>query len=118
MTRKKDENFPKETSSAEPAQPPTKKRKSYSVAIVMQQATFQGMEKKINCAHVKQLMSIIDNVNECARYLIKEIELLLTNSYIDSEIIKFTFQGNKEDIECCVRTQIKNLTFLETYFNI
>jgi len=35
----------------------------------------------------------IDNINECARYLIKKIELLLTNSYIVSEIIKLTFRG-------------------------
>jgi len=54
----------------------------------------------------------------CARDLIKKIELLLTNSYFDSEIIKLTFRNNKEDIERCVRTQIKNLSFLETYFNI
>jgi len=76
MTHKEDENFPRETSSvstqAEQAQPRTKKRKSYSVVIIMQQATFQGIEKIMKCvdAHVKQLTSIIDNVNECARYLI------------------------------------------------
>ena len=58
----------------------------------------------------KQLTFSIDNVNECARYLIKE--LLLTNSYIDSEIIKLTFRGNKEDIKHCMKTQIKNLSFL------
>ncbi|KYN14917.1 hypothetical protein ALC57_12857 [Trachymyrmex cornetzi] len=56
----------------------------------MQQATFQGLGRVIKCvdAHVNQLTSIMDNVNECARYLIKEIELL-TNSFIDSsEAIK------------------------------
>ena len=79
------------------------------------------MKRVIKCvdAHVNQLTSIIDIVNECARYLIKEIELLLTNSYIDSEIIKFIFPGNKEDIERCVRTQINNLSFYDcgTYTN-
>ena len=98
-----------------------KKRKSYSIAIVKQQATFQGMERVIKCvdAHVEQLTSIIDNVNEYAWYLIKETELLLTNSYIDSEIIKLTFCGNKEDIERYVRTQINNLSFYDcgTYTN-
>ncbi|EGI65283.1 hypothetical protein G5I_06254 [Acromyrmex echinatior] len=53
VTRKEDENFPKETSSAstqaESTQPPMKKRKSYSVASVIQQATFQGMERIIKC---------------------------------------------------------------------
>ena len=64
----------------------------------MQRATFQGMEKVIKmCRCACKATSIID-VNECARYLIKEIELLLTNSYIDSEILKFTFRDNKEDI--------------------
>jgi len=54
---------------------PMEKRKSYSVAIVIQQTTFQGMERVIKYvdAHIKQLTSIIDNVNECAQYLIKEI---------------------------------------------
>jgi len=72
VTRKQDKNFPKETSfastQAEPTQPPMKKRKSYSIAIVKQQATFQGMERVIKCvdAHVEQLTSIIDNVNEYA----------------------------------------------------
>ncbi|KYN15579.1 hypothetical protein ALC57_12201 [Trachymyrmex cornetzi] len=123
VTHKENENVPKEVSSAntqiESAQPPTKKRKSYSVAIVMQQATFQGMERVIKCvdAHVNQLTSIIDNVNECERYLIKEIELL-TNSFIDAEIIRLVFRGNKEAIERSVKTQINNLSFLEAYFNI
>ncbi|KYN14457.1 hypothetical protein ALC57_13344 [Trachymyrmex cornetzi] len=53
VTHKENENVPKEVSSAntqvESAQPPTKKRKSYSVTIVMQQATFQGMERVIKC---------------------------------------------------------------------
>jgi len=40
----------------------------------MQQATFQGIERVINCVDVQQLTFIMDNVNECARYLIKEIE--------------------------------------------
>ena len=104
VTSKQDENFPKKASfvstQAEPTQLPKKKIKSYSVTNVMQQATFQGMERVIKYVdeHVKQLTSIIDNINECGRYLIKKIKLLLTNSYIDSEIIKLTFQGNKEDI--------------------
>jgi len=73
-------------------QPPTEKRKSYSVAIVIQQTTFQGMERVIKYVDAQSNMtSIIDNVNECAQYLIKEIELLLTNSYIDNEIIILTF---------------------------
>jgi len=103
VTRKQDENYPKEASSvstqAEPAQScSTKKRKSNTVAIIMQQATFQGMERVIKYVdeHVKQLTSIIDNINECGRYLIKKIKLLLTNSYIDSEIIKLLFVATKK----------------------
>jgi len=66
MTHKENKNFSKETlpttTQAEPTQPLTKKRKSYSVAIVMQQATFQGMERVIKYVdtHVKQLTSIND----------------------------------------------------------
>ncbi|KYM83740.1 hypothetical protein ALC53_05786 [Atta colombica] len=57
-THKEDENFSKEIPhhpQVQPIQLPMKKRKSYFVAIVMQQSTFQGMEKEIKCvdAHVK-----------------------------------------------------------------
>lgn len=78
------------------------------------------MENTVKCieARLGQLAAIIDNVNECSQYLIKEIDLHLTNSYIDAEIIKRTFRGNQYDIEKAVRTQIKNLTFLDSYFQI
>jgi len=39
-------------------------------------------------AHLKHLQSLADNVNECARYLIKEIELKLPRNYIDCDTIK------------------------------
>ncbi|KAL6265748.1 hypothetical protein P5V15_002554 [Pogonomyrmex californicus] len=95
VTCKENEHFPKESTQADSKaeeQPPSKKRKTYSVAVVMQQATFQGMENIIKCvnAHINQLASVIDTVNECARYLIKEIELCLPNNYIDADIIKLT----------------------------
>ncbi|KYN30746.1 hypothetical protein ALC56_14948 [Trachymyrmex septentrionalis] len=107
VTRKQDENYPKEALSvstqAEPAQScSTKKRKSNTVAIIMQQATFQGMERVIKCVdtHVNQL-TFIDyrQFNECVQYLIKKIKLLLTNSYIDSEIIKLSlFETTKKTL--------------------
>jgi len=58
-------------------------------------ATFQGMERVIKCvdAYVNQLISI-DNFNEYARYLIKQ--LFLINSYIHSEIIKLICWDNKK----------------------
>ncbi|KAL6258152.1 hypothetical protein P5V15_010075 [Pogonomyrmex californicus] len=127
VTYKENENFPKESStgntqadSKTEEQPPSKKRKTYSVAVVMQQATFQGMANIVKCvdAHINQLASIVDTVNECARYLIKEIELCLLNNYIDADIVKLTVRGNQKDIELAVRTQINNLPFLDTYFDI
>jgi len=69
-------------------------------------------------AHLKYLQSLADNVNKCARYLIKEIELKLSRSYIDCDIIKLTLKGNYNEIERNVRTQINDLTFLNMYFNI
>jgi len=76
----------KETTDSSPA---SKKRKTYAVAVVMQKITFQGLENVVKCvdAHLKHLQSLADNVNECARYLIKEIELKLPRSYIDCDII-------------------------------
>ena len=116
---KQDENFPKEALSAqtESTQSP-KKIKFYYVVIVIQQATFQGMSNQMSQYACKPTLLLTMLTTMCARDLIKKIELLLTNSYFDSEIIKLTFRNNKEDIERCVRTQIKNLSFLETYFNI
>jgi len=55
----------------------------------MQKTTFQGLENVVKCvkAHLKHIQSLADNVIECARYLIKEIELKLPRSYIDCDII-------------------------------
>ncbi|XP_071637419.1 uncharacterized protein [Temnothorax longispinosus] len=100
--------------------PPTKKRKTCAVAIVMQKPTFLGLKNIAKCidAHLLHLKSVADNVNNCARYLIKEIELNLPKSYIDEDIVKLTLRGNYNDIERNVRTQITDLTFLDMYFNI
>ncbi|XP_071582201.1 uncharacterized protein [Temnothorax nylanderi] len=100
--------------------PPTKKRKTFAVAIVMQKPTFIGLKNIAKCidAHLSQLKSVAENVNNCARYLIKEIELNLPNNYIDEDIVKLTLRGNYNDIERNVRTQITDLTFLDMYFNI
>jgi len=100
--------------------PAMKKRKTYAVAIVMQKITFQELENVVKCvdAHLKHLQSLADNVNECARYLIKEIELKLPRSYIDCDIIKLILKENYDEIEHNVRTQINGLTFLDMYFNV
>jgi len=41
------------------------------------------------------------------------MELKLSASFINQKIIKLTLRGNYEDIECNVRTQINDLTFLD-----
>ncbi|KAL6416476.1 hypothetical protein ACFW04_013431 [Cataglyphis niger] len=101
-------------------QPPLKKQKTYNVAIVMQKASFVGLEDIARCvdAHLARLIPITDTVNACSKYLINEIELKLLSAYIDYEIIKLTVRGNFEEIEHDVRTQINNLPFLDVYFNI
>ncbi|KYQ50575.1 hypothetical protein ALC60_10333 [Trachymyrmex zeteki] len=100
--------------------PPSKKRRIYAVAIVMQKTTFLGLQNVEKCvdAHLKQLETLTENVNKCAQYLIREIELKLPVSYINQEIIKLTLRGNYEEIERNVRRQINDLTFLDMYFNI
>lgn len=86
----------------------------------MQGTTFHGLENIVNCVkeHLKHLHSFSNSVNECAQYLNKEIELHLPKAYADREIVKLTLRGNYSDIERNVRTQIKDLIFLDTYFNI
>ncbi|KYN21600.1 hypothetical protein ALC57_06023 [Trachymyrmex cornetzi] len=56
---------------------PSKKRRTFAVAIVMQKTTFLGLQYVVKCvdAHLKQLEALTDNVNKCAQYLIREIEL-------------------------------------------
>ena len=100
--------------------PPTKKQKTYALAIVMQKTTFQGLENVVKCVncYLEHLKSLTNTVNECAQYLIKEIELKLPQSYVDRDIIKLTIRGNYNEIERNVRTQIKDLTFLDMFFNI
>ncbi|XP_070171145.1 uncharacterized protein [Polyergus mexicanus] len=104
----------------EQAQPPLKKRKTHSVAIVMQKATFLGLENITRCvdARLSQLVSITDAVNTCANYLMNEIELKLPTAYINREIIKLIVSDNFQEIERNVQTQIRDLTFLDVYFNI
>ena len=86
----------------------------------MQKPTFLGLENIIKCvdAHLTQLVSIVDTVNECANYVINEIELILPTTFVDCEIIKLTIKDNYREIERNVQTQINNLMFLDAYFNI
>ncbi|KYN50579.1 hypothetical protein ALC57_08614, partial [Trachymyrmex cornetzi] len=81
--------------------PPSKKRRTFAVAIGMQKITFLGLQNIVKCvnAHLKQLESLTDNVNKCAQYLIREIELKLPVSYVNQEIIKLTLRGNYDEIE-------------------
>ncbi|RLU19401.1 hypothetical protein DMN91_007958 [Ooceraea biroi] len=74
--------------------PASKKRKPYGICIVMQQTTFIGLENIVKCidAQLKRLQSLAKSVNECARYLIKEIELNLPSGYIDRDIVKLTLK--------------------------
>jgi hypothetical protein len=123
LTCKEDEKpHSKENTSEEngDSTSPTKKRKSYAVAIVMQKTTFQGLENVVRCVncYLQHLKSLSNVVNECAQYLIKEIELKLPRSYVDRDIIKLTLRGNYNEIEFNVRTQIKDLSFLDMFFNI
>ncbi|KAL6255512.1 hypothetical protein P5V15_013848 [Pogonomyrmex californicus] len=102
------------------SQPPTKRRKTYAIAIVMQKSTFRGLKNIVKCvdAHLKHLQSVTDNVNKCTQYLIKEIELNLPKNYIDSDIVKLRLKGNYHEIARNARTQINDLTFLDMYFDI
>ncbi|KAL6265752.1 hypothetical protein P5V15_002558 [Pogonomyrmex californicus] len=99
------------------SQLPMKRRKTYTIAIVMQKSTFHGLENIVKCvdAHLKHLQSVTDNFNKCTQYLIKEIELNLPKSYIDSDIVKLSLKGNYQEIARNVRRQINDLTFLDMY---
>lgn len=110
-------NIQKDETSGDP---PAKKRRTYTVAIVMQKTTFLGLKNIVKCvdAHLAHLQSLANSVNDCARYLIKEIELVLPKNYIDENIVRSTLKGNYNDIVRSVRTQITDLTFLDMYFDI
>ncbi|XP_072763723.1 uncharacterized protein [Anoplolepis gracilipes] len=116
------EDLPSENIEDTNANGPTpKKRKTYSVAIVMQRATFLGLENIVGCvnARLNQLNLISNSVNECARYLMNEIEINLPiNSNINSSIIKLLINSNSKEIERNVRIQLKDLSFLDIYFEI
>jgi len=59
----------------------TKKWKIYAV-IVMQKTIFFGLQSVVKCVnvHLRHLKSLINNVNKCAQYLIKKIELKITKN--------------------------------------
>ena len=125
LAYKEDTNQTATDKEVEESQPtPSKKRRTYTVAIVMQKATFLGLENIVKCinAHLTQLISIVDTVYTCNKLLITEIELKLS-SYIDPtflnhEIIKLTIKSNYREIKQALQKQIQDLTFLEVYFNI
>lgn len=99
----------------------TKKQRTYSLAIVMQRASFLGLENILDCvnANLNRLNIITTSVNECAKYLINEIHIRLPISgYIENDIIKLTYKSNCQEIQTNVRTQLKNLTFLDDQFEI
>lgn len=78
--------------------PLTKKRKTYAMAIAMQKTTFLGLKNISNIAkyvdaHLSQLQFLANNESEYIWYLIKEIELNLSN-YIDRDIVKLTLKYN------------------------
>jgi len=101
--------------------PRPKKRKTYNIGIVMQRTTFQGLENIVDCvnANLNRLNLISNNVNECAQYLINEIQLKLpVSGAINNSIVKLTIRGNSKEIERNVRTQLKDLVFLDVYFEI
>jgi hypothetical protein len=98
-----------------------KKWKTYSVATVMQEVTFLGPQNIVNCvnANLNQLNIIASSANECVEYLINEIQINLPlKSYIERDIIKLMFKANCQEIQHNVRIQLKNLTFLDAYFEI
>ncbi|XP_072766285.1 uncharacterized protein [Anoplolepis gracilipes] len=116
------EDLPSENIEDMNANGPTpKKQKTYSVAIVMQRATFLGLKNIVGCvnARLNQLNLISNSVNECARYLMNEIEINLPiNSNINSSIIKLLIKSNSKEIERNVRIQLKDLSFFDIYFEI
>ena len=78
-----------------------KKRKTYSVAIVMQRISFKGLENIVKCvnANLNQLNLIASSVNDSAKYLVNEIRLNLpVKGYIKSVIIKLAFEANRQEI--------------------
>jgi len=85
-------------------------KKSLHCGNCIQKTTLQGLENVVKCVdvHLKHLQSLADNINECARYLIKEIKLKLSRSYIDCDIIKLILKGNYDEIERNVRIQIND----------
>jgi len=123
LTYKENANQPGLDKEVEESQP-TKKRRTYAVAVVMQKATILGLENIVKCinAHLTQLISIVDTVYTCDRLLIMEIELKLPPyidlTYLTPEIIKLTIKSNYREIEQALQKQIQDLTFLEVYFNI
>ena len=109
------------TASANENEPTTKKRKTYSVALVMQKTTFQGMLNVLDCvnANLNQLNIIASSANECAKYLVNEIQINLPiKGYIENVIVKLTLKANCQDIQRNVRNQLKDLTFLDAHFEI
>ncbi|XP_067216564.1 uncharacterized protein [Linepithema humile] len=98
-----------------------KKRWTYSLAIAMQRASFLGLENILECvnANLNRLNIITTSANDCAKYLINEIQIRLPIvGYIENDIIKLAFKSNCREIQTNVRTQLKDLTFLDDQFEI
>ena len=103
---------------------PTKKRRTYSAAIVMQKTTFLGLENIVKCvnARLTELTSVAATVKVCEKLLINEVDLKLPSyidpAYFNHEIIKLTIKTSYREIEQALQKQINDLTFLDVYFHI
>ena len=96
------------------------RRNEERYAVVMQKTTFLELQSVVKCINVylKHLESLSDNVNKCAQYSIKEIELKLPINYVNREIIRLILKDNYDEIARNMRIQINNLIFLDSYFYI
>lgn len=100
--------------------PASKKRKLYSVSVVLQKTSFDGLESVIKCinARYKQLESLASLITDCARLLITEIEQNLPKRPLDEDVIQQTLAEKQQEVEQNVRRQIKNVHFIDAYFDI
>ncbi|EFN85348.1 hypothetical protein EAI_03084 [Harpegnathos saltator] len=89
------------TDPSQGQQPPTKKRKVYTVNIVMQATSFDGLELITKCidARREQMQTFAKLVKDCVRFLVTEIELRLPKKNLNEAIVKQTLFANYQEIE-------------------
>lgn len=105
------------------SEPPQKKARQYSPAVVMQKTTFEGLCNVITCVdeHFKRLQRCVSDVEMCVRLVCAELLLHVPSNEkhenINEVCVKELIKNNHKSLKEAVKVRMDS-SFAENYFEI